>query len=447
MLERYRQRRNHPYMHGVYMATNAVSDALLLVDGPNCSFFKTEHVFGAHDWRSTLLDVSGRQRVVNTDLHPDKVITGHDERFCATLARLVEDPDAGVVLSCALPMAALTGIEYDRLIEQVLEDAASPRPVVQVPERSLSRDWLQGYAATLQAIAKDIVLAESEPAPTRVAIVGHLMDRLEDDQRANVEELGRLMQGIGLELCSLWLDGGRYEELAQVARAGLIVSLPYGRQAARTLARRLDVPLVEAELPFGPEATRRFLDTVATAAGREGEAERFAVWELRELARRWEWLVPKRTMHREIGFMGDPHHMAGLSELAALLGMSVRLLVAYSAEIKELPPPEPDGWPAPIHWEPRDSKVLSDAILKPAGGRALDLLIGNFQALHHVLGISEHVDPHTIVKIGALPRTLEFGFPSRSYHALFDAPFLGFMGARAFVSRVADVLGDRGIYQ
>jgi nitrogenase molybdenum-iron protein alpha/beta subunit len=447
MLEGYQRRRNHPYMHGVYMATNAVSDAILLVDGPNCSFFKTEHLFGAHDWRSTLLDAGGRQRIVNTDLHPDKVIVGHDERFSATLARLVDASDAGAVLACALPMAALTGIEYDRLIDQVVEDAAEPCPVVPVPARSLSRDWLHGYAAVLQAIAKEIDLPAPDPAPTRVAVVGHLMDRLEDDQRANVEELKRLMRGVGLELVSVWLDGGRYEELAQIARAGLIVSLPYGRQAARTLARRLDLPLVEAALPFGPDATRRMLMAVAEAADRRPEAEHFIAAEQRELMLRWEWLVPKRTMHREIGFMGDPHHMAGLCELASLLGMSVRLLVAYAAELPDLAAPEPEGWPAEIHWEPRDSSVISDALMKPTGGRAIDLLIGNFHALHHVHGLGLHMDEHTRAKIGGLPRTLEFGFPSRGYHALYDAPFLGFMGARAFAARVADVLGDRGVYQ
>ena len=56
MLHEFSPRINFPFMHGLYLGINAVRDAYLLVDGPNCSFFKAEHIHGGHDFNSTLLD-------------------------------------------------------------------------------------------------------------------------------------------------------------------------------------------------------------------------------------------------------------------------------------------------------------------------------------------------------------------------------------------------------
>ena len=55
-----------PYMVGVYLGLNAFPDVYVVVDGPDCLFFKAEYVFGTQDLHSTLLDVRGRHRIAHT---------------------------------------------------------------------------------------------------------------------------------------------------------------------------------------------------------------------------------------------------------------------------------------------------------------------------------------------------------------------------------------------
>ena len=43
----WQTRLKNPYMVGVYLATNAVKDAVLVVDGPDCLFLKA-NMYTAH---------------------------------------------------------------------------------------------------------------------------------------------------------------------------------------------------------------------------------------------------------------------------------------------------------------------------------------------------------------------------------------------------------------
>ena len=418
MLEQFEPRHTFPYLHGVYLAVNAIRDVRLLVDGPNCAFFKAEHVFGSHDIVSTLLDVEGRHRIANTDLDADRMVADHDERFLSVLKRLLEDPERLPVLVGALPMASITGIDYEALVDRVRVPGV---PALVLPARSLDRGWLDGYADALAAVARGIELPAVAPDPGKVALVGHFMDRNEGDCRANVAELRRLVEAVGLGVASVWLDGGGWADLAAAASAGVVVALPHAREAARVLAKRTGAPLVEAPVPFGVEATDDFVRAVARASGREAAGEAVVDAGHSRVARAWEWLIPRRFQFRKVAFLGDPLMMPGFCRMVTGLGAEVSLLVACSKAREGFGPGGAEAAHLPVEprWEPRgaDGRVCGD----------VDLVVGNSQALREAGGV----------------RSVEFGFPSRGHHCFAPAPFLGYEGALFFVDRMSDALGDR----
>ena len=429
-LERRSPRQCFPYLHGIYLVANAVADLRLLVDGPDCSFFRAQHVFGAHDLRSTLLDVGGVHRVLHTGLHPDTVAGGHDDRLAALVGRALTTPGAALLLVAALPMAAITGVDYEGLVREAAAEAATDGPVAPVmllPRRSLEADWLDGWADTLAEIAATLPLPPARPREGTVAVVGHLLDRNEEDQRGNARELRRLLTaGLGLEVVSVWLEGGPVSELTRVAEAETVLGLPHAERAAATLAERTGARLVGTELPFGLGATDRFLRAVGDATDRASRAEGFIADQRAEIDRRWEWLVPRRLLHRAVGIEADPYLLPGFCELARLVGMRVGHVVAHGRERPELAIPD-----VGVRWEPPlgARPGVRTELLPP-----LDLLITN------ALGASRRDADGTRVP------TLELGYPSRAYHASFDAPFLGYRGALRFVDRLANALGDRALY-
>lgn len=409
-------RLTYPYLAGVFLAVNAVPDAFLVIDGPGCVFYRTTQIHGRHDWASTLLSCEGRHRVQFAGVDVNSIASDYEGMLRDVVRRVAADPGAGLVLLCSLPTCTIAGTDY----AAVLRSEAAAKPAREVPSRSLSADWLEGYAEALHALASGLDLTGARPRPGNVAVVGYLMDRNEGDHRGAVAELRRMLAALGLEPGSVWLSGGSYAELERVRDASAIVSLPHGRKAASGLAGRLGVPLIEAALPVGLDGTAAWLRAVASATGRQANAEAFIEAELRRVAPRLEWVVPHLFAGRTAAYVGEPHATTALSRMAEEWGLETRKLwLTGRSPLKETP----SGWPD-ADWEPRATALRSGFSALERDG--LDLLVANSDAL-------------TLLQPRC--RSLELGFPSIGRHALRDEPWLGFEGCLALADRFAAALG------
>lgn len=417
----FTERQSYPFMVGLYLAVNAIADAYLLVDGPDCAHMKTQYIQGNHDWLSTLTDISGLHRVSNTALHPFHMAGSREDELVDKLTRIASFKDAGVVLVSPMPMAAITGVDYDRLA-RIVDEKASQCPVAHIPGRSLSGDWLSGYGLALSTIAKTMDLSEARPHPERVALVGYLMDRNEGDHQANLRDLATLLSGLGLELCSTWLSGGPYDDLKNVREAGLIISLPYGRRASRILSKRLDVPLLETALPFGLDGTTQWVRAVASATNRNDRGEEVIDAGLLRATPPLQWVVPAVFLHRTVSFIGDPHLLEGFLSLTAELGCRHGPMVV-TAGAGHSPALDRQQNELSIVFQPTRTKLMEH--LEPLRRNSVDLIVTNSS------GCS---------LIGGSTPVLEFGFPSYFTHALYQRPFLGFDGALAFIDSMANAL-------
>lgn len=414
-------RLNFPSLMGAYLVVNAIPDAYLLVDGPDCALYKTHFIHGRHDLNSTLLSIDGRHRVCFTNVCAQSVTRDHNELVFRRLQRINGFEEAGLILLTALPSCSLTGIDYEHLLSSVRSKLL--KPALAIPPISLAGDWIDGYATTLLALARRMELPDARPEPDKVALVGYMMDRNEGDHRANLEELRRLLGALSLELVSVWPGGAPYAALREAARAGLVVSLPYGREAAAELARRTGATLVEAELPFGLRATERFLRKTAEAAGRPEAAERVVREEVREAFSRLEWIAPHLFFHRTASYFGDPCLIGGFLELCDDLGMRV-LECSSTGREGHLSLPEGVEKP-PLHFEPDYYHPAVQRLRRSPP----DLVVSNTnEALRNR-------PPHDFALV-------ELGFPSYYHHAVGLSPFLGYRGALAFVERLADALSS-----
>lgn len=402
---------NFPSMLGVYLAVNAISDVYVLVDGPDCALYKAHYIHGRHDLESTLLRIDGRHRVCFTNVCSRGVVKQHDDILADAVVRLDALPDCAAVLLTALPMCSITGVDYGRvtsLLSSGLKGAA-----FDVPPGSLTGDWLDGYAATLAALARSVALPSGRTRPGAVAVVGHLMDRNEADRRADVREIERLVAGLGLECVSVWLAGRSYAELGRAAESEIVVSLPYARGAARVVAKRVGARLVEAPLPFGLFNAAAFVRSIGEAAGCEARAEDFISKELSRLLPRFRWVFPHLFLGRRVAFAGDPHLLAGFLDIAADAGLEVSSAVLTSRRAHG---GEAEG--LRVEHEP----PMSDALFERLADK-VDLLVScRCDAAH----------PSTPV--------MEMGFPSYRHHAFFERPTLGFEGFAGFVDRLAEAL-------
>lgn len=419
----FTQRVTYTYLIGVYLATNAIRDVYTLVDGPDCVHMKSQFIQGNHDWLSCLVSVSGHHRVANTALHPVQMAKGREETLRTTLKRMASHPYTGGVLVTSMPMAAVTAVDYERLCREVSRE--TERPAIAVPGRSLSGDWMDGYEEVLVALARRLDLSGGNPDPRRVAVIGYLMDRNEGDHRANLAEIRRILEALDLDVASVWLEGQAFADLKAVRDAGTILSLPYGRKAAKWLAQRTGARVISCEYPFGLPAVERFVRQVGREMGREHRAEALIDSELRQIVPSLEFVIPTIFQNRLAGYVGDPVLVRGVAETLDLLGarLDFAVITNMRKHVEDL-----EGALGPdttVLVYPRLREMLR--LLKERVGRPrLVLLIANNAGvgMAHRPGLA----------------TVEFGFPSFYTHCLADRPFLGFSGVLHFVDTLANAM-------
>ncbi|MDI7268151.1 MAG: nitrogenase component 1 [Myxococcota bacterium] len=418
----YGRRLNLPYLIGVCLAANAVRDVWLVVDGPDCSHFKGQFIFGKHDWRSTLYRVDGRHRIVFTGTNAQNV-TGNRDRLIARTIRKAMVDEAGAVLLTSMPLCGITGAQYDRIVDGI----GAAKPVVEIPGHSLRGDWLDGFAETLHAIARQKALPRSKRRKGAIALVGYLMDRNEGDHAGNVAELARLLAALGLDLVSVWPGGGSWADLDRVARAGTIVSLPFGRAAARALAEKTGARLIETGVPVGIDGTRRWIEAVAESCGRAPRAKSLIAAEIDRIAARIARVIPFYFLNRGVAIVSDPHHLGGLAGLCADLGMRLRFAAAMGRESHAPDDLRAGAAPGiPVRYE-IVAGASAHAQLQAAGLARGDLVICNGEM---VQGLRQHF------------AIVEFGVPAYGHHVFTDTPFLGFEGALHLVNRMANALSQ-----
>ncbi len=408
-----------PYSTGVYIAANAIPDSYAVIDAPDCALNKATYISGNHDLNSSLLSDSGFDRIVPTGYSVRTIPLPREEQLKKLLREVASRNDCGAILLSSLPMADITGVQYDAIIRSVAGDIG--KPIVTVRRKLIDDDWLRGYSDTLEEIAKIIDLDSSiPPDPNNVAIVGYLMDRNEEDHAGNIRELRRLLEGIGLNLVSIWLSGVNYESLKTAGSAGTIIALPHGEKAAARIAARTGVKLVSAGIPFGLGGTERWLRTVAEATDCSQEANDFIEAELRVHVPKLEWIVPKLFSGGRFAFLGDPHMIGPFAELIRELGGETVL----AAGMGTLPSDAALDIPV-LMSNPRIPDLMRE-IESAEAKKPLNLFVANsiFRKFAEIDG----------------SRAIEFGFPSPFHHALYDSPFLGFRGCMSFIGRMADKL-------
>ena len=424
--EEFSQRLEYSYLTGVYLAINAIRDSRLVVEGPDCTYMKAQYVQGNHDLFSTLTSVSGYHRIVNTALHPAMMTDSREEPIRELLTEVASHPSTAGAFISSMPMAFITGADYERICRSVREETGTQ--VINIRGLSLQGDWLDGYAETLRSLAKQLELPKMETAPRKVAVVGHLMDRTECDQIANVAEITDMLEAMGLEVVSIWLSGQGFEELSRVAEAGTILSLPYARTAARTLARRTGAEVIELPLPFGLKACETWMTVLGAHFGEETRAAAYAEEHLAAIIPRLEWLIPFVLQGTRAGWVGDPHLFEGFAEIIELVGGRISYGVitnrpSHARGISDLV----TRYDLKVHPH---QKTFVRELAQNLMEDDLNLLVTN--------DFGMRIPAHAIA-------FYDFGFPTVFRHELHEKPFLGFRGFAAFVSDLANRLRQREV--
>jgi len=280
--------------------------------------------------------------------------------------------------------------------------------------------WLEGYADVLFSLSKNIDISGADPKDKNVAIVWNLFDRWEGDCIGNVQELKRIVEALWLNCVSLWLDGWNFDDLQEIKHASTILSLPYGRKAAKKIAKRLKADIVELDVPFGLDQTGEFIRKIADHFSLQDTAESFIKKELTEYNKLEivKWAIPHTFSGKKMWFYGDPYLLNGFLWMAKTLGFTVPKIFVHGDEkhfnnVRTLSFDLEDIKENIEYWLNWDVRV-----------EGLDLFVLNS---HH------HTSPWSVP-------FMEFWFPSYYHHVYTYQPYYGYRWTLNFMNRVSNTI-------
>ncbi len=423
-LDRYGQPLDYTYLTGLYLLVNAISDSAAFIDGPDCVMGKAEHVFGKHDLNSTILDCVNQYRIFFSGTDVRNTVVSREKAIGEALLKFRDRPDIRLIFFAAMPMCLLTGTDYVKVSRDVSTELG--KPVVHIPSNSLRAFFLDGYAEGLKGLAESLDLSGACLERKKVGIVGHFMDRTEEDHYSNLRELKRLVKGVGLELVSVWPDGGSLENLRKIRDAGWVISLPYARDAARVVAEKTHAKLIDLDLPWGVKNTEMWVRRLGEATDRQSQAEIFIKGEISRISRPLDFLSKTYIKGKKIMIAAEPHALLNVGAFAQELGASVESRVSVGRIPETVKNISSDLLPASVLERP------TAGLLRREWARARDLGVDCVIASGDVRRM-----------VNGEAAFVELGYPSYFYHALDGHPFLGFQGCINFAFRMAEEIAQR----
>ncbi len=408
------------FSDGVYFAANAIADLALISDAPDCYMNKTTRISGSHDWFSTLARIPN-PRHINTQLTIPVCSMGDTSSLEKALNQVGQDPAFSAIAVTASTMVEATHRDYDPIFEDA-QDRYN-KPVLPLVQGELQLDWLDGYGSMLSELAKRLPLPEAKPIPKTVAVIGYFMDRNESDHQANLQQIRLLLSMLGLTPGTIWFSGETCQELAQVAQAGILISLPYGRKAAQILARRTGSQVVEAPLPIGVEGCADFLRVVAEACNEQARAESIIETMEAEILPKLRIPVERYLLGKRFALMGDPYFIVALGEALRFFGAEIAATIATADK---------------RHISADDQKEKYSSVKFDAD---FSDLINLLEIEYHLNQINALISPSFNTAHIKFPFAhIELGYHSYFTHHLLPMPFMGYDGVLGLVERIANAL-------
>ncbi|HOX44674.1 MAG TPA: nitrogenase component 1 [Myxococcota bacterium] len=409
-------------LFGVFLATCAIEGALdVLHAGVGCKG-KTQRLLVEHDW--------GRESHTQlgwTELGEAEWIHDAAEPLVRNGIELCRRRNPQLMIVSASSAVELTGVDLACAVARLR--AAVPCPVAFVPHAGDAPDLWSGYAAVLAAVLELVPWGEPMAERHTVSFFGHFFHRHELDQAANLVELRRLLESLGLALGPVFLGGEPPSSLLRAHRSDLLVRLPYAGTSARELAERTRRKVLDGPLPLGLTATSRWLRAMGRLLALDAAlVDRLVEREEKKTRPRLE-LARRALAGRRLAVLADSPSAAAWCGLGLELGLRPCLVALLDRSL--------------------GGETAFEHLLGSAGhARPPGLTVLQAPSLRRLRGSLEALaePPELVVRPDlslrgspweALP-SVETGYPAPHHHAIYPMPEFGYAGAVAQAQRLLD---------
>jgi nitrogenase molybdenum-iron protein beta chain len=325
-------------LHGALATAAAIEGVTPLVHStPGCALRGAFATTASSGFRGAPIHLSP---ISSTNLAEKHIVFGGASRLREQIKNTLSVLPRGllvVITGCPTEMIG------DDVPAMVREAVTQGEAVVEVGAAGFLGSAHRGYERVLAVLAErlpDLRLPSEPPAQNLVNIFG-VVPRYDESWASDLDEIGRLLGGVGLTANPIFGPGGGLSSLAALpnAVASLVLS-PWGLAPAEALRRQAGVPVVVADgLPVGADAVEKLVRQLAEATG---AVEEPAIARLLNSERRYEDFALDETLdaltrlgRRRVALVGPSLLGGSLARfLVSTLGFEASALVLTD---------EPDG--------------------------------------------------------------------------------------------------------
>jgi nitrogenase molybdenum-iron protein beta chain len=201
----------------------------------------------------------------STGITETEIVFGGVDRLREQIKNTLELIDGKLYIVATGCVTEMIGDDTSGAVSEFREEGY---PVISVSTPSFKGDSYHGYDITLDEIFNKFLPKASEKKPNLVNVFG-LVPGYDPFFRGDLEEIERLLAGLGLEANTFFTPSQTFENLTSAPSAvlNIVLSRVWGVELAEKFEERHGTPYWVTDLPIGPEATDRFLLEVAAKFG------------------------------------------------------------------------------------------------------------------------------------------------------------------------------------
>ncbi|MDR0706662.1 MAG: hypothetical protein LBF60_02115 [Treponema sp.] len=206
----------------------------------------------------------------STGVTETEIVFGGADRLRDQIKNTLELIDGKLYVAATGCMTEMIGDDTMGVVSGFRDEG---HPVLAVSTPSFKGDSYHGYDIVLDGIFNEYLPQSAEKNPKLVNLFG-LVPGYDPFFRGDLEEIERLLTGIGLEVNTFFTPNQTFENLISAPGAALniVLSRVWGRAFAEKFEQRHGTPYWVTDLPIGPEATDQFVTEAAKRFGLKGDA-------------------------------------------------------------------------------------------------------------------------------------------------------------------------------
>lgn len=212
----------------------------------------------------------GGMAAPSTGITETEIVFGGVDRLREQITNTLELIDGKLYVVMTGCMTEMIGDDAAGVVSEFRDEG---HPVLSVSTPSFKGDSYHGYDIILDGIFNRFLPKAPEKNPKLVNIFG-LVPGYDPFFRGDLEEVKRLLTGMGLEVNTFFTPDQKFENIASAPGAALniVLSRVWGVELAAKFEERHGTPYWVTDLPIGPEATDKFLAETARRFGADADA-------------------------------------------------------------------------------------------------------------------------------------------------------------------------------